>query len=437
MWKVIWQFIKAMFEGKDAEVTAIAKPEPLPVVEPAKEETIGLTAALSWELPCNDGQANQGNHPERKAWSEHLFNELNKNYDLLMTAKDIKEIIPNFDKRTRSERLTALAELMSTAAEYESTWNPNGFSKDVNGSSEPGLMARGLFQMNADADQKNYRTGTKYKYQDLHNPLINIEVAVKILVTVLKVRGKITFRKGETSPILGYFYATLLIDGKTGVKVLKSAKKRIATALGEKAEEKPVPAKPSKAFWKKEGEKHKGKTEHNSIFAKFLSSFWDIVGLLGYKKAGKIAGTTYAWCGLFVAAMLQISGVEWQKDGAAAVNWLKYGQKIEWKINGIPEGAILQLNHKGQSNCGNSGSNHVTFSEGDCTAEDLLKKDATIDAFGGNQADTVKVSTYSVKEICGVRWPRKLLSGEILSLPPKVLVSRNCSSKFSKEESTR
>jgi hypothetical protein len=145
-----------------------------------------------------------------------------------MTAKDIKEIIPNFDALNRSQRVTVLAELMSTVAEYESSWNPNSKSKDVNGSYEPGLMARGLFQMNADGDQKNYRTGTKYKYTELNDPLVNIELGVKILVTVINVRGKITFRKEEKSPVLRYFYATLLTNGVTGSKVLAVAKRRIS-----------------------------------------------------------------------------------------------------------------------------------------------------------------------------------------------------------------
>lgn len=201
------------------------KPTPETPTPTGKE---ALTAPLSWELPTNDGQVSQGAKPERKAWSEKLFSQLNKNYDLLMSASDIREIIPNFDGKNRSQRLTALAELMSTVAEYESSWNPKSATKDVNGRSEPGMMARGLFQMNADADQKNYRTGTNYTYKDLNDPLINIELGVKILVTVLKVRGKITFRKEEKSSELGYFYATLLTNGAVGPKVLAAAKQRIS-----------------------------------------------------------------------------------------------------------------------------------------------------------------------------------------------------------------
>lgn len=200
----------------------------VPISAPAQEASTALQAALSWELPTNDGQVSQGAHPERRAWSVALFNELDKNYDVLMTASDIRTLIPKFDSLNRAQRVTVLAELMSTVAEYESSWNPNCVSKDVNGSSAPGLQARGFFQMNSDADQVNYRTGTKYTYQQLMDPFINIEVGVKILVTVVKVRGKITFKNNEKSQVLRFFFATLVTDTAYGSKTLAAAKKRIA-----------------------------------------------------------------------------------------------------------------------------------------------------------------------------------------------------------------
>lgn len=212
--------------------TPTPKPVESTILPPIVIEAPESMPKLSWELPTNDGQVYQGSMPERAAWSEHLYNELEKHYNLLMTAKDIKTIIPNFDIRTKRQRLVILSELMSTVTEYESSWNPKTVAKDTNGLSGEKYKARGLCQMNAAldkyGDQKNYRTGTTYNYTQLEDPFINLEVCVKILATVVDVRGKITFSKNEKSPVLRFFFATLVTDTSYGAKTLAAAHKRIA-----------------------------------------------------------------------------------------------------------------------------------------------------------------------------------------------------------------
>lgn len=174
--------------------------------------------------------------------------------------------------------------------------------------------------------------------------------------------------------------------------------------------------------------KFKGRREEESAFNKEMSSKWYLVGLPHFKT---IIGSSYAWCGLFVAVALAGVGVDYQKNGAGAKNWAQYGVEINWKQDGIPQGAIVQINHE---RCGSSSSNHVALASGDCTAADLLKKDATIDLYGGNQSNTAKVSTYSVKEICAVRWPKDVKD---FPKPGPVRMSDNCTSKSSSKESTR
>lgn len=176
--------------------------------------------------------------------------------------------------------------------------------------------------------------------------------------------------------------------------------------------------------WMKEVERHKGQKETNEGFKKYLSGFWKIVGLPGYKT---IVGTSFAWCGLFVAATLYNVDMPWQKNGAGAKNWAKYGVAIDYKKDGIPRGAILHIDH--QKDC-KGGGNHVGFANGDCAPADLSPS-KTIDILGGNQSNQVKVSTFSVGEICAVRWP----PGEMT--PPKIAVSKNCTSKKASGETTR
>lgn len=206
-----------------------------------------------------------------------------------------------------------------------------------------------------------------------------------------------------------------------GPKTLAAVKKHLTTAPA-----KPGPVDPgdSDAFWMDEVEKHKGKKESDSVWNKYLSGFWKIVGLPGYKT---IVGTSFAWCGLFVAMVMSNSGLKWDPRGAGAKNWADFGAKIEWQKDGIPRGAILHIDH--DKDC-KGGGNHVAFANGDCAPEDLKKTD-TIDLLGGNQSNQVKISTFSVGEICAVRWPAEA------EKPAKVLKSVNCTSKKAGGESTR
>jgi Putative peptidoglycan binding domain len=174
--------------------------------------------------------------------------------------------------------------------------------------------------------------------------------------------------------------------------------------------------------WYKVAKEFEGKKETDPEFNKFMSAKWPLVGL----NLGTISKSWAAWCGLAIAVALSGAGYKWQKDGAAAKNWAKYGKKIEWQTNGIPQGSIIHMNHV---KCGSGSSNHVAMADGDCTAQDLLKKGATINLYGGNQSNQFKVSTFSVSKICAVRWPSED------ALPPKVEKSVNCnaSSKDSNE----
>jgi peptidoglycan hydrolase-like protein with peptidoglycan-binding domain len=197
-------------------------------------------------------------------------------------------------------------------------------------------------------------------------------------------------------------------------------------ALSLKVGEKPVTGSKLDNPAYLEAKKYAGKKESDTAWSKFLSGFWKIVGLPGYST---IRGNTYAWCGLFVAAMLSLTGLKWQKDGAGAKNWDKYGQTINWRENGIPRGAVVRINHK--KSCTAGSGNHVAFADADCTASDLTKSGAVIPLFGGNQSDQVKRSIFSAGEICEAKWPSEL------PLPDKVTKSVNCDGKAESGESTR
>ena len=189
---------------------------------------------------------------------------------------------------------------------------------------------------------------------------------------------------------------------------------------------KPIKGKP-KAPWFWKLKKYEGQSEHNADFNKDMSSYWGKVGLPGFKS---IVGSARAWCGLFVAAGLIQAGVSYQKTGARAKDWDKYGTAVEWKLDGFYQGDIVRINSKGD--CKSSKGNHVTMANGDCTGRDLMKPAAVFSGYGGNQGNKAKVSNYAVNRICSVRRPSEAF------VRSKVTVSINCSNgKTADNESTR
>lgn len=214
------------------------------------------------------------------------------------------------------------------------------------------------------------------------------------------------------------------------------AKPPVSAEPPPKKEEKKAPT----SYWMVKAKKFDGKGEHDKSFVAMLASYWYLVGL---RKYNTLIGSSFAWCGLFVAFVLYSEGLPFQKNGAGAKNWREYGQEVQWRVNGVPKGAIVQINHN--LKCGSSSGNHVAFADGDCAAKDLVemvkgsdgvyravvKKGATINLFGGNQGNKAKTSTYPVAEICAVRYPPGV------QLPGKIEKSVNCTSGKSGKESTR
>ena len=188
----------------------------------------------------------------------------------------------------------------------------------------------------------------------------------------------------------------------------------------------PEPIKNSNAPWFWKLKKYEGKSETDPQFNKEMSEKWHLVGL----DLKTISKNWAAWCGLFVAVGLAGVGYKYQTDGGTAKRWDKFGQKIEWKVNGFPQGAIIRINHR--ADCKSGSGNHVTMANGNCAAADLNKSGATFSGYGGNQGNKAKVSSFPVKNICSVSWPKEL------PLPGKVLRSKNCSNgETNSNESTR
>lgn len=224
----------------------------------------------------------------------------------------------------------------------------------------------------------------------------------------------------------------LEVDGQLGPKTLKAMERYDFEVTAEKIPElpgKPLPSPSEKKLppWLAFALKFKGKREDDKEFSDFMVPQWKLLGL----NLGTIKENWAAWCGLAMAVCLAGAGIDYQKNGALAKNWASYGIEINWKQDGIPQGAIVQINH---DKCGQSSGNHVAVASGDCMASDLNGKASRIDLYGGNQGNTWKVSTFPASSICAVRWPKDVKD---FPKPPPIEKSQKCTSQGKTEDTTR
>lgn len=102
------------------------------------------------------------------------------------------------------------------------------------------------------------------------------------------------------------------------------------------------------------------------------------------------------WCGAFVAHCLRIAGVDYASVYAVAAgarNWASYGTDVE---SNPSIGAIIGLGNPATGKV-----THVTFFAGW-----VDKKAGLFRGLGGNQGDSVKISTYRKENIMFARWPK-------------------------------
>lgn len=224
----------------------------------------------------------------------------------------------------------------------------------------------------------------------------------------------------------------LAVDGIAGPLTKAAAKKYTFEVVATKAKATVVASKPvatSKGAypWMTVALSHLGKKETDPAFGKYMASHWYLVGL----QLQGITKNYEAWCGLYVAYCYETAGLPYQKTGALARNWAKYGLKIDFKKNGIPMGAVVHINHKADPK--STSGNHVAYAMYDYAPEYLSNPNALVGLLGGNQGNMVKVSFYKVKTIMNVRW----VDHKNFPLPGKVTkTTHSASGKVSVGDST-
>lgn len=190
--------------------------------------------------------------------------------------------------------------------------------------------------------------------------------------------------------------ASLTVDGDFG-PFTESA---TMTALGVKTDLPHATDMP----WRDWFIARKGWTEFDHD--KELSKGWPLCKL----NYTTVIGAIHAWCGMSLATALHSCGYAIPNDAAWAPNWDGYGTAIDWKKKGIPKGAIVRIKHATTDVHGVHDA-HVTTADRDHAPGETI-----LDALGGNQGDSIKVSRFSVAgnahdqdEIMWVGWPVKAL----------------------------
>lgn len=97
-----------------------------------------------------------------------------------------------------------------------------------------------------------------------------------------------------------------------------------------------------------------------------------------------------AWCGTFVAAVLQASGLVPVKGWAGARNWLDYGRPID-----RPAYGCIVVFWRGQKK---GWSGHVGFVVGKDKNDNLM-------VIGGNQGNKVSIKAFPRARVLGYEWP--------------------------------
>ena len=105
-----------------------------------------------------------------------------------------------------------------------------------------------------------------------------------------------------------------------------------------------------------------------------------------------------AWCSSFVNWCMKQAGLE-GTDSAAAKSWLEWGEALESPLLGC----VCVIRQRAQGHDAATGSTsgyHVGFWVGEKAGRLLLE--------GGNQSDSVKVSSFGLTtyEVVGYRWPK-------------------------------
>lgn len=144
-----------------------------------------------------------------------------------------------------------------------------------------------------------------------------------------------------------------------------------------------------------------GWSENNAVQDRELAKGWALTRWC--KAFTTCKGNDHAWCGMSMASACNAAGFKYPLQCETAAEWKGSGTAYDWKKTGIKKGSIVVI-----------GTSHVTSAY-----EDTAPGASSVKCLGGNQSDSIRVSSYATADISYVGLPIPIVAVQPVPEAPK------------------
>ncbi len=161
-----------------------------------------------------------GEHKDANSvWTPHLIAAVTASTLPDEMPADLLQLVPSYDKISRPERAVVWSRLIAKMCEFESSYNPAAkYTESFDDAKGAKVISRGLLQISIES-ARGYDKTLKTP-SELHDPLRNLEVGVKILERWVARDKVVSGRKGGTHLGGGRYWSVLRLTSKSQPKIL-------------------------------------------------------------------------------------------------------------------------------------------------------------------------------------------------------------------------
>jgi len=177
-----------------------------------KSPAVATTEATHQEtknLPRMEPLMWEKNNPARKQWSEYLYTQIEKSFDILDSADDMEYFCSNYKALSNYQKINVWGQLFAVMAFYESSFNPSirhvEPMSEIDPVTKSPIVSEGLLQLgysdilyhgcNFDWDADSQLDVNDPK-KSIFNPYKNLNCGVKIMTNQIKKHGSIIIDRG-------------------------------------------------------------------------------------------------------------------------------------------------------------------------------------------------------------------------------------------------
>lgn len=331
----------------------------------------------------------EASHPERKTWSDFVFNLIQGElFDTFDRALDATRLRPDYASLSKSQRSAVWAEMIVGLAKFESDYSPVARYIETTMGIDPitkhQVVSEGLLSLSYQDKQgypfcqfdwaKDKNLSPTDPSKTILQPLVNLDAGVRIMARQIEHTGKVILSTGV-------YWSTMRDGGKySHVPEIISMVSKLD--VGPKTTPVTIPSGPAITPWM---DWMQSNLHQKEVTGASATDFDKMV--FTHTSYGSLDGVMQPGCAATACAALELTGYK-SPHNAAAISFKAYGTACELKPGCI---VVFQWS---------SGGHHVTF----C---DHIVDATYVACLGGNQSHEVNVSTYSRKYIIATRWPTK------------------------------